>query len=441
MKRYIKYIAVIIAFDFVTATATVIHVPGDYPTIQQGIDACSDGDTVLVQPGTYVENINFNGHNIVLGSMFLTTGDNSYISTTVIDGNGSGSVVTFENGEDNAVVITGFTIQNGFSMEGGGIYCLSSDPTIRYNIISGNSSESDGGGIYCDDSDPVIFRNTISGNSNYEGTGGGIYCRNNSSPNIYGNTVTGNSTTTYGGGIFCSESSPGMTNNTISMNSAGVSGGGIYCELVSNPVITNTIFWADSASYESEIDFDDSSSPYFTYCDIQGGWGGEGNIDTDPLFRDPENGDFHLMADSCGDVYNSPCIDTGDPAIFDSMLGCDWGLGLLRSDMGVYGGAQIPTDVDEEQTPEIPMQFLLSQNYPNPFNASTVIRYSLPQASDVKIAIYDILGRKVETLVQEDQPAGYHHVTWDASNQSSGLYFYRIQAGEYAETRKMVLLK
>ncbi len=83
----------------------------------------------------------------------------------------------------------------------------------------------------------------------------------------------------------------------------------------------------------------------------------------------------------------------------------------------------------------------LIQNYPNPFNASTLIRYSLPQASDVRITIYDILGRRVETLVQGEQPAGYHQITWDARDQSSGMYFYKIQAGEYSETKKMVLLK
>ncbi len=109
--------------------------------------------------------------------------------------------------------------------------------------------------------------------------------------------------------------------------------------------------------------------------------------------------------------------------------------------MGAYGGARIPTDVDEEQTPEIPRQFLLSQNYPNPFNTSTTIKYNLPVVSDVTINVYSILGRKVETLVQEEQQAGYYRIVWDANDVSSGMYFYRIQAGEYDETRKMVLLK
>jgi hypothetical protein len=84
---------------------TIINIPADYPTIQQGIDASIDGDTVLVQPGTYVENINFNGHNIVLGSLFLTTGDTSYIAQTVIDGDSAGTVVAFENGEDSTTAI------------------------------------------------------------------------------------------------------------------------------------------------------------------------------------------------------------------------------------------------------------------------------------------------------------------------------------------------
>ncbi len=538
-------------------SATIIHVPADYPTIQEGVDAAQNGDTVLVQPGEYVENINFDGHNIVLGSLFLMTGDTSYVSSTIIDGDESGTVVTFENGEDSTAILTGFTIQNGYrgihcvdsrptisnnivthnlsvgiycrtssnstiinntitqnsadgiycsrsnptisnntisensggvgggitcrnssrptitnntisgnsARLGGGIHChqssptisdniiaensswdggggvwcaLYSNPTITNNIINGNSSEV--GGIYCSESSPTITNNTITGNSAYV-SGGGIYCERVSNPIISNNVISANSASVLGGGIYCSESSPTITNNTITGNSAYVSGAGIYCKLVSNPVITNTIFWADSASFSHEIDFDDSSSPYFTYCDIQGGWGGEGNIDSDPLFRDPDNGDFHLMADSCGDLYNSPCIDTGDPAISDSMLGCDWGLGAERSDMGAYGGARIPTDVDEEQIPEMPMQFLLSQNYPNPFNATTTIVYNLSIASDVTIAIYDILGRKVKTLISATQPAGTHSVVWHAGPLSSGIYFYRIKAGEYFSTKRCIILK
>lgn len=90
---------------------------------------------------------------------------------------------------------------------------------------------------------------------------------------------------------------------------------------------------------------------------------------------------------------------------------------------------------------ETPGCLYLYANYPNPFNASTVIRYSLPSASDVTFEIYDFLGRKVETLVQGEQSAGYHQVVWDASDHSSGLYFYRIRAEGNDASGKMLLLK
>lgn len=81
------------------------------------------------------------------------------------------------------------------------------------------------------------------------------------------------------------------------------------------------------------------------------------------------------------------------------------------------------------------------QNYPNPFNASTTIEYSLPEPSEVSIETYDLLGRKVKMLVDQDKRAGKHLVMWDASGHSSGVYFYWIEAGDVVETKRMVLLK
>lgn len=83
----------------------------------------------------------------------------------------------------------------------------------------------------------------------------------------------------------------------------------------------------------------------------------------------------------------------------------------------------------------------LHKNYPNPFNPTTTIQYELPQRSDVQITIYDLLGRELTTLVSETQEAGHKYVQWDASEVSSGMYLYQIRAGEFVQTRKMVLLK
>ena len=85
--------------------------------------------------------------------------------------------------------------------------------------------------------------------------------------------------------------------------------------------------------------------------------------------------------------------------------------------------------------------FRLNQNYPNPFNPETVIDYALPSPREVSLIIYDIRGRKVAQLVNSLMPAGYHSATWDASGFASGIYFYRIQTGDFIQTRKMLLLK
>jgi hypothetical protein len=89
----------------------------------------------------------------------------------------------------------------------------------------------------------------------------------------------------------------------------------------------------------------------------------------------------------------------------------------------------------------INLSYELRQNYPNPFNPSTNIKYSVPQSSNVVIRIFDIIGNEIETLVNEKKPAGNYKVEFDASTFPSGIYFYRLQAGSFIETKKMLLLK
>ena len=89
----------------------------------------------------------------------------------------------------------------------------------------------------------------------------------------------------------------------------------------------------------------------------------------------------------------------------------------------------------------MPSEYSLFQNYPNPFNARTTIKYGLPEAARVIINIYDVLGRRVETLVDTKQQPGYYQVTWNADDLSSGIYFYKLTAGDFVESKKMTLLK
>jgi len=105
-----------------------------------------------------------------------------------------------------------------------------------------------------------------------------------------------------------------------------------------------------------------------------------------------------------------------------------------------------PVEQEEEDYSWLPKEFNLGQNYPNPFNPTTVLEYALPNAAQVKIHIYNILGQKVRNLVDETQEPGYKTVSWDGKDDSgrevsSGIYFYRIVAGSFVKCRKMALLK
>ena len=194
----------------------IINIPADQPTIQAGINESANGDTVLVQPGSYVENINFNGHNITLASLFLTTQDTSYISQTIIDGDQNGSVVTFESGEDSTAVLCGFTIRNGYADYGGGIECFVSSPVLANLVVTNNTSFGNGGGVFCNASETMIDESIIKEND----------------------------VLNYGAGIYVIDSYIEIKNSTISENFSSLDGGGIYCnysdiialntELVSN---------------------------------------------------------------------------------------------------------------------------------------------------------------------------------------------------------------
>ncbi len=406
---------------FLNVNARIRHVPAEYPTIQEGINDCSGGDTLLVEPGEYFENINFGGQYLVLASKFILTGNAAYIDSTIINGDSAGSAVTFETGEDSRAVLTGFTITGGFSENGGGIYCEDSTPVLANNIIKENKAwypfwpYGQGAGIYCIFSDATIINNLIINNDAIGSIGG------------------------RGGGMICIYSNPDIINNTFYGNHAVWNGGAIFCES-SAPNITNCVLWGNTAEDDPEISINDSN-PVISYCDIYAGWEGVGNINANPEFRDRTDGDFHLMSTAYGFPYNSPCIDAGAPYILDGILDSLWGLGTVISDMGAFGGGDFELSGVNDEILESPRKILALANYPNPFNEQTVITYQLPKASNVNIKIYDILGRTVETLADGYREAGSYEISWDAAGKVSGIYFYIIKTPELIETRKMQLLK
>jgi hypothetical protein len=100
-----------------------------------------------------------------------------------------------------------------------------------------------------------------------------------------------------------------------------------------------------------------------------------------------------------------------------------------------------PNGIITTSISSLPNQFYLTQNFPNPFNPSTKIRYLIPQSSKVVIKVFDILGNEIETLVNEEKSAGTYEIKWYAESLPSGVYFYRLQAGDFVETKKMILLK
>ena len=195
---------------FSSPFALTIGVPGSKPTIQAGIDAASPGDTVLVQPGRYFENIDFKGKNIVVGSLFLSTKDSSYILNTIIDAQGKDTVVAFKNGETEKAELCGFTITDGQSRSnvevggniGGGIYCKNASPYLHHLIIEGNNSALQGGGMYLEKSNSVIEYCVIRNNKAIlQGNGLNIVQSNNQIKNCIINDNNGHIS-----GIHCNKS-------------------------------------------------------------------------------------------------------------------------------------------------------------------------------------------------------------------------------------------
>ena len=262
-----------------------------YNWIQLAIDDADSGDVIVVQPGTYPENIDFKGKNLTVRS--IDPEDSATVAATVINGSNLGSVVTFSGGEDASCMLVGFTITGGKAQNGGGIYCGdNSSPSIVSCTITNNSASLRGAGLYIGSSSPTIVNCIFSGNSTPV-AGAGMYCEGNSNPVVMNCTFSRNSASFHGGGIFCAGGSA---------------------------TLTNCILWGD---IPEEV-FNLGGTLVINNSDLQGGFAGEGNIDLDPSFVDPDLADYQLKSqagrwdpisqDWVMDDLTSPCIDAGDPS-------------------------------------------------------------------------------------------------------------------------------
>src|SRR5882762_265898 len=288
MKRFRVILALLLN---TAALASIINVPAAQPTIQAGINAAQNGDTVLVAPGTYTENINFLGKAITVKS-------SKGASLTIIDGGNVGTVVTFDTNETPSSILSGFTLQHGISTvsslnRGAGVYVYFASPTIKNNVIQNNIG-SIGAAIGVYYGSPLIRGNTIKSNSMPEGYGAisvdgpgstqivGNVIRNNtahigscgailldgsSSTTIQNNIIAGNvvnglSPASVGGGIcmwnilpFMSPANALIIQNLIYGNTAG-QGAGIYVFVPSGarPIfVNNTIVGSSSSPQGSAV--------------------------------------------------------------------------------------------------------------------------------------------------------------------------------------------
>lgn len=483
MKKFVVLFTITL-FIMSNLSAKSIHVPGEFATIQLAIDASENGDTVLVSPGEYFENINFNGKNIVVASTFILSGDRSLIESTIINGsspdnNRRASCVLIISGENRNAVLEGFTITGGTGTlwtdehgagdyyEGGGILIALSSPIIRNNIIENNSVlrvgpeavSAGGGGIRAGDGNPLIINNIVRNNTGMYG--GGIvmnYAKGELWNNlIYNNTVKGanfRSETFGGGGLWCNVCDTTVViNNTIVNNSssgggtyevAGKGGGALFWS--SRMICKNNIIWSNSQSAGGNL-FEYTPGPSTIYYNnTEEIYDGTGNISSDPLFES----ETYLLNDE------SPSIDAGDPNdnYNDRMdeenpaLPLYPSKGSLRNDQGVYGGPHsliIPktsTGVSGDDNAGKVGQFKILKNFPNPFNPSTTIEFSIDKSAYVSISIFNSIGQKIIDLTEGFFNSGTHKELFRPQNLSSGVYTAVLNIdGKIEYSSKIMLVK
>ncbi|NQT61323.1 MAG: right-handed parallel beta-helix repeat-containing protein [Candidatus Marinimicrobia bacterium] len=458
------------------------------PTIENSLISRNGLDDELGRGGVYCEN---SGTHII--NTQITQNENHDYS--------GGGITAFESSH---LVLNGVDILNNYSAgEGGGIAIYNSSIVLENVRVAENVAQWNGAGIFTYNTSLSMMDCDVFNNITPEGGGGGISIvheewygigrmtdsdtreagfthlkgvniDHNSAyygagisthglSNILFNgvSITRNMATEFGGGLDCWNSNPLMVNITLADNSTeSGTAQGMSIRQSSRPRLVNSIIWGESTQ---DIRFFDADTSLFmvAYSDVRDGeavFGFEadahaivswevGNITSDPLFTNPEEGMFEI-------VSNSPCIDAG-------VAQFEWEGEILvnlseNEYMGIapdIGAIQVGLPAGNSKELITPVDFALSPNFPNPFNTTTTLRYSIPSRSEVKLEIFDILGREIATLADDPQEAGQYFIYWDGKNSaginmSTGLYFYRLRAQTtesnsiyFSKVRKMVLIK
>ncbi len=471
MKKQLLITAALLISFF--CHATIINVPVDYSTIQAAIFASVDGDTVLVEPGIYYENINFRGHKIVVTSRYYMSKDTAFIRSTIINGSqainpDTASCVIFNSGEDSTTVLQGFTITGGLGTvwldihgagvyrEGGGVLIELSSPTILNNLIIYNNTlpggvgitSAGGGGIRIGDGQPAIRNNVIAFNTGRYGAGvvlnyTGVYLENNLICYNTGGQNYGGAGIWTGGTIL--NHNKYLINNTIANNHTTSQGGGI---IVDGTVVIakNNIFWGNTAAAMvfSQITVKNGGAMVATYNDVQVSFAGAGNINANPLFTDSLS--FNLPA-------NSPAVDKGDSSLIYNDTEDPMNVGnalypsmnTLTNDMGVYGGPHaailpllyfIPTGLDEQRALDI-----YTSTFPNPAAEKFTCNYMLTKNTTIAISLTDITGKILFEENIENQSAGFYSKTFDVSKLQNGIYLLKLKSDSALVCRKVVVSK
>lgn len=496
MKKIIITLTLIVSMTS-SVYATIISVPLDQPTIQDGIDIATECDTILVADGIYrgIGNTNI----LPLVENLVIMSENGSDSTFIICSNEKGFVIS--SSLTDSTIIQGFTIDSArIGIESYNTKIQIKDCIIKSAFVLG---------IYCEGGAPLVDNCTITGcygtgieltldtslitnceitNNTSEEAGGISFNRysNATMQNciISGNTAKHRSLGGSGGGIGIWSSSPRIENCIIKDNIADFNGGGVHCSMTTDyPTFVNCLFLGNQSPDGGAI-YISSSTLIFLNCTFVKNISPHGSAFSLSYYAAPQIHDCIIAFNKegasvlCDDEY--PVLESTD--IFENEGG-DW-VGCIASQLdlsdnfssdplfcdtamdnyylsstspcspaqtasdsliGAYNVNCISTGI-EESLMDLPEQFVLQQNYPNPFNPNTSISFNLPKRSFVKLIIYNLLGQEVIKLVNEEVPSGFHTIDWNGMNNNrnrvvSGVYYYKISTSNFEETKKMILLK